>query len=67
MEIPPIDVALLLQKVIDERRKEEINYHKERVAKLVQEKIELELRLFVINKTLDEINEAVKNTPFLKE
>ena len=56
MEIPPIDVALLLQKVIDERRKEEINYHKERVAKLVQEKIELELRLFVINQTLEKIN-----------
>ena len=63
MEQPLVNVEELLKKIVEERKQQEIQYHKERVAKLVQEKIELELRLFVINKTLEDIQEAVKNTP----
>lgn len=63
MEQPLVNVEELLKKIVEERKQQEIQYHKERVAKLMQEKIELELRLFVINKTLEDIQEAVKNTP----
>ena len=63
MEQPLVNVEELLKKIVEERKQQEIQYHKERVAKLMQEKIELELRLFVINKTLEDSQEAVKNTP----
>ena len=67
MEQPLVNVEELLKKIVEERKQQEIQFHKERVAKLIQEKVELELRLYVVNKTLEEINEAVKNTPFLQE
>ena len=62
-----IDINALVKKVVDERKAEEIQYHKERVVKLLQEKIELELRLLVVNKTLEQINEYVKQNPHLQE
>jgi len=64
---PKIDIDALVKKVIDERKAEELQYHKERLMKLLQEKIELELRLLVVNKTLEQIDEFVKQNPHLQE
>jgi hypothetical protein len=64
---PKIDIDALVKKVIDERKAEEVQYHKERLMKLLQEKIELELRLLVVNKTLEQIDEFVKQNPHLQE
>lgn len=60
-------VEVLLKKVIEERRQQEIAYHKERVAKLLSEKIELELRLAVLNEALKQITEFTANNPLFKE
>ena len=60
-------VEVLLKKVIEERRQQEIAYHKERVAKLINEKIELELRLAVLNEALKQITEFTANNPLFKE
>jgi len=60
-------VEVLLKKVIEERRQQEITYHKERVAKLLSEKIELELRLAVLNEALKQITEFTANNPLFKE
>lgn len=60
-------VEALMKKVLDERRKEEIQYHKERVLRLLQEKLELEIRLAVVVETLKQIDEYVKNNPHLQE
>lgn len=59
--------ASLVQKVVEERKQEELKYHKERVNKLMQEKIELEIRLLVINDVLKQIEEYTKNNPIYKE
>ena len=65
MDIPVTEE--LLKKVIEERRQAEKAYHKERVAKLVQEKVELELRLIVLNDLLKQIDDYVKNNPLFHE
>jgi hypothetical protein len=57
----------LLKKVIEERREAEKAYHKERVNKLIQEKLELELRLVVLNDLLKQIDDYVKNNPLFQE
>ena len=57
----------LMKKVIDERKQQEMDYHKERVRKLLQEKIELELRLLVITDVLKQIEEHTKNNPLFQE
>ena len=57
----------LLKKVIEERKKQEKQYHQERVMKLQQEKLELELRLIVLNDVLKQIEEHVKNNPLFQE
>lgn len=62
-----IDIDSLVKKITEERRQEEIKYHKERLMKLLKEKIELELRLLVVNKTLEQIDEFVKQNPHLQE
>ena len=59
--------ASLVAKIIEERKQEELKYHKERVAKLMQEKMELELRLIVVNDMLKQIEDYVKNNPMYKE
>ena len=59
--------ASLVQKVVEERKQEELKYHKERVNKLMAEKMELEIRLLVINDVLKQIEEYVKNNPMYKE
>jgi hypothetical protein len=59
--------AELVKKVIEERKEAEKAYHKERVLKLQQEKIELELRLFVLNDLLKQIDDYVKNNPLFQE
>jgi hypothetical protein len=62
-----LNVEEIAKKVMEERRQQEILWHKERVVKLLQEKIELELRLLVINETLKKIDEFVKENPHLQE
>ena len=62
-----LDIDAIVARVVAERKAEEIQYHKERVMKLLQEKVELELRLLVVNKTLEQINEYVKQNPHLQE
>lgn len=62
-----LDIDAIVARVVAERKAEEIQYHKERVLKLLQEKVELELRLLVVNKTLEQINEYVKQNPHLQE
>ena len=62
-----LDIDAIVARVVAERKAEEIKYHKERVLKLLQEKVELELRLLVVNKTLEQINEYVKQNPHLQE
>lgn len=57
----------LLQKTIEDRKKQEMEYHKERVRKLMEEKVELELRLIVLNDVLRQIEEHTKNNPLFKE
>jgi len=57
----------LIKKILEERKKQELQFHKERVNSLLQEKIELELRLFVVNETLRQIEEYVKKNPHLQE
>lgn len=57
----------LVKKVLDERKQQEIDYHKDRVRKLLQEKLELELRLLVLQETLRQIDEFTKNNPLFKE
>ena len=57
-------VEELLKKVIDERKQDEIRFHRERVARLMKEKLELEIRLAVINDILKHIEEfMVKSYP----
>ena len=56
----------LIKKILEERKKQELQFHKDRVNSLLQEKIELELRLFVVNETLRQIEEYVKNNPHLQ-
>ena len=60
-------VDALLKKVLEERRQAELAFHKERVAKLIAEKVELELRLLVLNETLKQITEFTANNPLFKE
>lgn len=62
-----LNVEEIAKKVMEERRQEEILWHKERVLKLLQEKIELELRLLVVTETLKQIDEFVKQNPHLQE
>ena len=62
-----LDIDAIVARVVAERKAEEIQYHKERVLKLLQEKVELELRLLVVNKTLEQINEYVKQNLHLQE
>jgi hypothetical protein len=62
-----INIEEITKRVMEERRQQEILYHKERVIKLLQEKIELELRLLVVNETLKKIDEFVKENPHLQE
>ena len=62
-----VNVEEIAKKVMEERRQQEILWHKERVVKLLQEKIELELRLLVVNETLKKIDEFVKENPHLQE
>lgn len=62
-----VNIEEITKKVMEERRREEIQWHKERVVKLLQEKVELELRLLVINETLKKIDEFVKENPHLQE
>ena len=57
----------IVKRLIEERRQKEIQYHKERVAALLKEKIELELRLLVVSETLKQIDEFVRNNPHLQE
>ena len=57
----------LVKKAIDDRKKQEIEFHKERVRKLLQEKIELELRLVVLNDLLRQIEDYTKNNPLFQE
>lgn len=57
----------MLHKTIEDRKKQEIEYHKERVRKLMEEKVELELRLIVLNDVLRQIEEHTKNNPLFKE
>lgn len=61
------ELDAILQKTIEERKKQEIAYHKERVHKLIAEKLELELKLLVLNETLRQIEELTKNNPLYKE
>ena len=65
MEIVHLEsVEELLKKVIDERKQDEIRFHRERVARLMKEKLELEIRLAVINDILKHIEEfMVKSYP----
>lgn len=63
----PTIVQDLLKKVVEERKEQEKAYHRERVMKLQQEKIELELRLVILNDVLKQIEEHVKNNPLLQE
>lgn len=56
----------LVKKILEERKKQELVFHKMRVNELLQEKVELELRLFVVNETLRQIDEYVKNHPELQ-
>lgn len=63
----PTIVQDLLKKVMEERKQQEKEYHRERVMKLQQEKIELELRLVILNDVLKQIEEHVKNNPLLQE
>lgn len=67
METPIVNVEELMKKIIEERKAEEKRFHQERVNKLVQEKIELELRLLVITKSLENIEEYVRQNPHLQE
>jgi hypothetical protein len=62
-----INIEEITKKIMEERRQQEILWHKERVVKLLQEKIELELRLLVVNETLKKIDEFVKENPHLQE
>jgi len=62
-----VNVEEIAKKVMEERRQQEILWHKERVIKLLQEKIELELRLLVVNETLKQIDEFIKQNPHLQE
>lgn len=62
-----LNVEEIAKKVMEERRQEEILWHKERVLKLLQEKIELELRLLVVTETLKKIDDFVKDNPHLQE
>ena len=63
----PTIVQDLLKKVVEERKQQEKEYHRERVMKLQQEKIELELRLVILNDVLKQIEEHVKNNPLFQE
>ena len=65
MEVVHLEsVEELLKKVIDERKQDEIRFHRERVARLMKEKLELEIRLAVINDILKHIEEfMVKSYP----
>jgi hypothetical protein len=62
-----INIEEITKKIMEERRQQEILWHKDRVFKLLQEKIELELRLLVVNETLKKIDEFVKENPHLQE
>ena len=57
----------IIKQILEERKKHELVFHKMRVNELLQEKIELELRLFVVNETLRQIEEYVKQNPHLQE
>lgn len=57
----------IIKQILEERKKQELVFHKQRVNALLQEKIELELRLFVVNETLRQIEEYVKQNPHLQE
>ena len=60
-------VNALLQKTIEDRKQQEKEYHKERLTKLMQERLELELRLIVLNDVIKQIEDHTKNNPLFKE
>jgi hypothetical protein len=52
----------ILKKVIEERKEDERKFHRERVARLMREKLELEIRLAVVNDLLKHIEEWALKT-----
>lgn len=51
------NVDELVKKVIEERKEDERRFHRERVARIMKEKLELEIRLAVVNDILKHMEE----------
>jgi hypothetical protein len=49
----------VLKKVLEERKEDERKFHQHRVARLMNERMELEIRLAVVNDLLKHIEEWV--------
>lgn len=49
----------ILKRVVKERKEDEMKFHQQRVARLLKEKMELEIRLAVVNDLLKHIEEWV--------
>jgi len=56
------NVDELVKKVIEERKEDERRFHRERVARLMKERLELEIRLAVVNDILKHIEEWANKT-----
>lgn len=57
----------LVQKVLKERSEDEKRFHKERLARLYLERMELEIKMSVLNDVIKHIEEFVTTSPHLKE
>lgn len=56
------NVDAILKKVLDERKEDEKRFHRERIARLLREKMELEIRLTVVHDLLRHMEEwAIKS------
>ncbi len=52
----------ILKKVIEERKEDERRFHRERVARLMKERLELQIRLAVVEDLLRHIEEWALKT-----
>lgn len=49
----------ILKKILDERKEDERKFHQNRVVRLMKERMELEIRLAVVNDMLKHVEEWV--------
>ena len=57
----------VIEKILAERRADEIKFHRDRMNRFLQEKFELEIRLTILNDLIKQMMEYEEKNPLFKQ